>query len=86
MSISKKLREELEAAEAALVKVSKELLSLQGTHKYSVERNAEMTREIEQVHVFLDALPTPPAKYPDGQSYNPYPLMTRLAVWMARKA
>lgn len=73
-------------AENALAEKEKALAHAKTMHDHYSKSASEANEQVNSVHAFLDALPTPPAKHPEGNSYQSYSLMTRIALWMAAKA
>ena len=79
---------QLEAARdellATIVKLEKDLTQAKSNASTYSTMHSEKAREIDAIHTLLDALPNPPPrKAPEG--YSEFPIMTRLAVWLASR-
>ncbi len=67
-----------------IAKLEKELASAKSNGSSYLAGLSDLRREVEAVHVLLDAMSNPPPrKAPD--SYSEFPIMTRLAVWLASR-
>lgn len=74
----------LKKAQEDIAKLTKELESANSSKKYSNDRVNNLTKEVEEMHAFFDALPgSISRKAEDG--YSQRSAMTRMAAWLATK-
>ncbi len=73
----------LKQANTEIADLKKQLESAKSQQKYSADRNVELERELNDVHVFLDTVTTVTR---DAENYGPRrSAMTRLCAWLASK-
>ena len=78
------LENALTLRDETIAKLEKELASAKSNGSSYLAGLSDLRREVEAVHVLLDAMSNPPPrKAPD--SYSEFPIMTRLAVWLASR-
>lgn len=78
------LENALTLRDETIAKLEKDLASAKSNASTYLNMHSEKAREIDAIHTLLDALPNPPPrKVPEG--YSDFPVMTRLAVWLASR-
>jgi hypothetical protein len=81
-------RAEAFAVKQKLEKTEKELESSKQSNKYNSDRAQKAEAELEQVHMFLDAVPNPPARKSEnagGYGHTEHSLMTRMSVYLTTR-
>ena len=81
----KRLANVLEGRNETVAKLTKELEQAKTLEKHYLNAMSAAQAEVSSVHAFLDAVPNAPARKPLS-GYQDYPVMTRLAVWMATRS
>ena len=66
-------------------KLTKELEQAKTMQTHYMNNSVAFQAEVHSVHAFLDAVPNAPARKQES-GYQDYPVMTRLAVWMATRS
>ena len=74
----------LKKAQEDVAKLTKELESSKSSYTYQSARNSELTKEVDEIHAFFDALPASISRK-DDNGYNQRSAMTRMAAWLATK-
>lgn len=74
----------LKKAQEDIAKLTKDLESAKSSQKYSSDRANELTKEVEEMHAFFDALPNSISRK-DDNGYSQRSAMTRMAAWLATK-
>lgn len=77
----------LEAAQKEIETLKTKVASAERTASYQAERTAALDIEVRQIHLFLDAVPNPPARKVAGEygSSHDVSAMTRIAVYLATR-
>jgi outer membrane murein-binding lipoprotein Lpp len=70
---------------AQVADLTAKLKSAENSRDYHATRATTAEGEIAQVHMLLDATPTPPPRKSSENDYQTFNAMTRLAAWLAHR-
>ncbi len=85
------LSTQLKAAQAQIADLTKKLEQAERSAKYADENVIRAQRELDAVHLLLDAMPNPPPRVAEqttswgGKTEQPVPAATRLSVLLATR-